>query len=420
MASAQSLERLFSLHPKLIDLSLGRIERLLADLDHPERRLPPVIHIAGTNGKGSTSAFLHALIDAQGMSAQAYTSPHLVTFHERIRLSSGLIAEAALQAVLEKVEAANDGKSITFFEVTTVAAFTAFAEDQADFCLVEVGLGGKFDATNVFDRPAACIITPVALDHENFLGSELAGIAEEKAGILKAGVPAFVARQDPVAMDVIRKRAAEVGAPLYFAGRDWTVGVGGDVLRYKDRQGGMTLPPPVLAGMHQSENAALALACLRHLGKGGEEGTVKAAMSSVRWPARLQPINEGPLAALRSGKGALVLDGGHNVHAATMLAHHFEGQKVHLVMGLLENRDVAPMLEVLAPIIASVAAVPIQGEACHHPSHVVEAADSMGISALAYDDIADALAALPNGDVLIVGSLYLAGQVLERSGITPK
>ena len=419
MSSAQSLERLFSLHPKLIDLSLGRIERLLAELGHPEQQLPPIIHIAGTNGKGSTTAFMRVLAEAQGLRTQAYTSPHLVRFHERIRLSDGLIGEDALKDILDEVEATNDGQSITFFEVTTVAAFQAFSRDEADLCIIEVGLGGKFDATNVIDHPVACVITPVAMDHENFLGTELAGIAEEKAGILKSGVPAFVARQDPVAMDIITRRAADVDAPLFLPGKDWSVNRSLNGFTYKDRMGSLMLPLPALQGSHQIENAALSIACLRHLEMLEQEGNIGAAVSKVEWPARLQPLEQGPLFELRKEKGSLTLDGGHNVHAATAIAVHFAGRKVHLVIGMLENRPVAPVLEALSPVIATVAAVPIIGEASHPAQHIADSATALGIQAQSFDTVKDALQALPEGDCLIVGSLYLAGQVLEQSDLSP-
>ena len=419
MSTSDSLERLFSLHPKLIDLSLDRIQRLLAALGHPERQLPPVLHIAGTNGKGSTLTFLRAVLEAGGQSIQAYTSPHLVRFHERIRLSTGLVTEDHLQALLDEVERVNDGQPITFFEVTTVVALLAFARDVADICLLEVGLGGKYDATNVIDRPRACIITPVAMDHENFLGNELAGIAEEKAGILKPDVSAFIARQDPVAMEVITNRAAQVKAPIYFAGRDWSWSVDGGTFSFKDRHGSLTLPLPALAGQHQVENAATAIACLRHFGLAGDAASVAAAMETAHWPARLQPIDKGPLFALRDGKGPLVLDGGHNVHAATALADHFAGKKVHVVMGMMANRDVEPILSILSPVIDTLAAVPIPGEDSHDPAHIVDAAAAQDIPAVAYDDVSAALAALPDGDVLIAGSLYLAGHVLEQSGLLP-
>jgi dihydrofolate synthase/folylpolyglutamate synthase len=419
VSTAQSLERLFSLHPKLIDLSLGRIERLLAALDHPEQQLPPVIHIAGTNGKGSTTAFLRALAGAQGLAVQAYTSPHLVRFHERIRLSSGLITEPALQAILDDIEAINAEQAITFFEVTTVAAFQAFARDQADLCLLEVGLGGKFDATNVIGLPAACIITPVAMDHENFLGDELSGIAEEKAGILKPGVPAFAARQDPVALEVITRRAAEIGVPLFLPGKDWTVTRQDNAFVYKDRLGSLNLPVPALQGDHQIDNAALAMACLRHLELLVEDNKVATAMDNVQWPARLQPIESGPLFDLCVGKGSLTLDGGHNVHAATAIAGHLAGSRVHLVLGMLENREIAPVLEALKPIVTSVAAVPIIGEASHSASAIETCARQLDIEARSYETVEQALEAFPDGDRLVFGSLYLAGQVLEKSGLTP-
>jgi len=420
MSSEDALERLFSLHPKLIDLSLGRMQRLLAALGQPEQHLPPVIHIAGTNGKGSTLSFFRALLEAGGNQIQAYTSPHLVRFHERIRLSDGLITEAALQQVLDDVERVNDGEAITFFEATTAVALAAFAKDEAaDFCLLEVGLGGRFDATNVIDAPAACIITPVAMDHEHFLGNRLDGIAGEKAGILKPGVPAFIAGQQPEAQAVIEEEAEKVGAPLFVAGRDWRVSLSDGGFVFEDAQGVAELPMPALSGAHQMHNAGVALACLRHLGQ-CTDAAAKKGMARVSWPARLQPLTEGPLADIRDGKGSLRLDGGHNEHAAQAVVEYLAGRKVHVVMGLMANRAPEPLLGIVSDIAQSFTFVPIDGEEAHTPDTLIEAAEGMGLQASKAKSISSALQALPEGDCLIFGSLYLAGQVLAQSGLAPQ
>ncbi|MBI1181641.1 MAG: bifunctional folylpolyglutamate synthase/dihydrofolate synthase [Alphaproteobacteria bacterium] len=419
MSSDRLLARLHRLHPKLIDLSLGRTERLLAALGHPERRLPPVLHVAGTNGKGSTLACLRALLQADGKRVQAYTSPHLVRFHERIRLSDGLISEARLTEILERCEAANGGKPITFFEITTVAAFLAFAEDEADYCLVEVGLGGRYDSTNVMERPLASLITPVALDHQSFLGDTLAAIAGEKAGIVKPGAPVFSAAQAPEAEAVIEAAARQADTPLHLAGQDWQAEAVSDGWRYVDSGGTLDLPLPGLAGPHQIGNAALALACLRGLGIAPPADRIAGALRSVSWPARLQPIDRGRLFGLLPQGTRLWLDGGHNPHAAAALAAAFAGRRIDLVVGMLEGKDAADYLRLVAPVAAHVHAVPIPGEACHDPAVLAGRARDLGVGATAHADMEAALSACTAAEVLICGSLYLAGQVLEASGMLP-
>ncbi|NDH64523.1 MAG: bifunctional folylpolyglutamate synthase/dihydrofolate synthase, partial [Alphaproteobacteria bacterium] len=266
MSSDTLLARLHTLHPKLIDLSLGRAERLLAALGSPHLKLPPVLHVAGTNGKGSTVAHLRAMLEADGKRVQTYISPHLVRFHERIRLSDGLISEAKLVDVLTRCEAVNGGRPITFFEITMVAAFLAFSEDEADYCIVEVGLGGRYDSTNVLEGKLASLITPIGLDHQSFLGDTVGQIAGEKAGIIRSGTPVFSAEQVPEALAVIDAEAAMQGAPLKAAGRDWTASAAGGGWTFSDATGSLRLPMPALVGAHQIGNAALALACLRSLG----------------------------------------------------------------------------------------------------------------------------------------------------------
>lgn len=413
--SEDLLQRFLSLHPKLIDLSLERIERLLGALGHPERKLAPVIHVAGTNGKGSTSAFMRAMLEAQGKRVQVYSSPHLVHFHERIRLADGPIAEPALIDILRDCEAANGGKPITYFEITTVAGLLAFSREAADFCILEVGLGGRYDATNVVDKPHACVITPVAMDHEGFLGSKLSGIAGEKAGIIKPGVPVFSAKQSSVAAKVIGEEAAAQGAPLFRAGKDWTTRRRQGGFSYRDKLGALSLPMPGLLGGHQVDNAALALAVLRLSDVGLDETRIAQGLAQVTWPARLQQLKQGPLVQL-AGKRPIWLDGGHNPHAARALAKHFKGARLHLVLGMMANKKLEAFLKPLAPSIASLAAVPIPGEDCHEPGAIAAAAQALGISARAFEHAEDAVAAAPPeaDTILIAGSLYLAGQLLAE------
>lgn len=419
LSSDTLLARLHTLHPKLIDLSLGRTERLLAALGHPERRLPPVLHVAGTNGKGSTVAHLRAMLEADGKRVQTYISPHLVRFHERIRLSNGLISEAKLVDVLTRCEAVNGGRPITFFEITMVAAFLAFTEDDADYCIVEVGLGGRYDSTNVLEGKLASLITPIGLDHQSFLGDTIAQIAGEKAGIIRPGTPVFSAEQMPEALAVIEAEATEQRAPLQVAGRDWNAEPDGDGWVFSDAAGSWRLPMPALAGMHQVGNAALALACLRSLGIAPSQERVAEALRRVSWPARMQPITRGPLLNLLAKGTRLWLDGGHNPHAAEALARALSGRKIDLVLGMLEGKDAAEYLRLMAPVAASVKAVPIAGEACHDPGHLADVARGFELDAAAFPDVQSALATCRAGEVLICGSLYLAGQVLRTSGMIP-
>ena len=333
MRSDAVLERLTRLHPKLIDLSLERIERLLAALGHPERQLPPVVHVAGTNGKGSTIAFLQAICEAAGLSAHVYVSPHLIRFNERIAVRGRPIGEEPLNEVLAACEEANGGEPITFFEITTAAAFLAFSRVPADIALIETGLGGRFDATNVLAAPALSVITPVSRDHVHFLGETVPEIAFEKAGILKPGIPAVIGPQEPGAADVIAARAAEIGTPLLRHGVEWR----GNDPDYRDGKGTLNIPPPGLIGPHQLENAGIAAAAARALGWPAlDERAIRAGIASARWPGRLQRLEGGPLSA-RLGPGReLWVDGGHNRAAGEALARVAEGwsdRPLHLVMG---------------------------------------------------------------------------------------
>ncbi|TCM75451.1 dihydrofolate synthase/folylpolyglutamate synthase [Rhodovulum steppense] len=411
------LARMMALHPKIIDLTLDRVWRLLAALDHPERRLAPVVHVAGTNGKGSTLAMIRAGLTGAGQRVQAYTSPHLARFHERIRLADGLIAEDALTAVLDECERANGGQPITYFEITTCAAFLAFSRDPADVCLLEVGLGGRLDATNVIERPALTVIAPVDLDHQQYLGETLPEIAAEKAGILKRGVPCVVGPQQESALAVIEAQAARLGAPLLAHGQHWHVWEERGRLVYQDERGLLDLPPPRLIGAHQVQNAGMAIAALRALGM--DETACEAALTQADWPARLQRLRHGPLVDA-AGRAELWLDGGHNPAAGAALAEALTRlplRPLHLICGMLNTKDVAGFMRPLAAVADSLTAVSIPGEAATLPAETTAAAaKAAGLPATTALDVAEAVAriaaAQPNARILICGSLYLAGRVL--------
>ena len=423
--SDRILERMMALHPKVIDLSLERMPPLLARLGNPERHLPPVIHIAGTNGKGSTQAMIRAGLEGVGKAVHAYTSPHLARFHERIRVAGEIISEPALVDVLSRTLAANEDRPITFFEITNVAAFLAFAETPADYTLLEVGLGGRFDSTNIVADPRLCIITPISIDHTGFLGDTLARIASAKAGIIKPGVPCIVTRQPDEAMAVIEAEAEAQAAPLIVQGRDWDAWEERGRLVYQDEAGLFDLPPPALMGAHQFQNAGSAIAALRHLGFG--EAAAEAAVTEVSWPARMQRLRHGPLIDAAPG-AELWLDGGHNPACGAALAEtltRLPDRPTHLICGMLNTKDIAGYLAPLVPHASSLTAVSIPGEAATLPANETAArARDAGIPALTGDgtaeDVAAAVAAIVAGDpgarILICGSLYLAGQVLRENG----
>jgi dihydrofolate synthase/folylpolyglutamate synthase len=420
-ASDILLERMMSLHPKLIDLTLDRMWRILAALGHPERNLPPVIHIAGTNGKGSTLAMIRAGLEGGGAVCHAYTSPHLVRFHERIRLAGDLIEEYRLAGILDRCLEANGPDPITYFEITTAAAFAAFAEVPADWTLLEVGLGGRLDATNVVEAPRLTVITPVDMDHQAFLGEDIATIAGEKAGIIKRGVPVVVGRQDDAALEVIEARAARLGAPLLAHGQHWHVWEERGRLIFQDERGLLDLPLPALPGAHQIENAGIALAALRTLDR--SEGACEAAMTDATWPARMQRLRRGPLVAL-APRAELWLDGGHNPHAARAIARHLASlppRPTHLVCGMLNTKDIAGFLGPFAEIARRLHAVSIPGQtATLAAAETAAAARSAGLDAVETEGVAQALADItaldPEARVLICGSLYLAGEVLRENG----
>ena len=414
------LERMMSLHPKIIDLTLDRVWRLLEALGNPQDDLPPVIHIAGTNGKGSTQAMIRAGLEAAGKRVHAYTSPHLARFHERIRLAGNLISEADLTAVLDECYAANGGESITYFEITTCAAILAMARTPADFTLLEVGLGGRLDATNVIAKPALTVITPVSIDHEQFLGNTLAKIAGEKAGIIKRGVPCVVGPQPEEALAVIEDVAARNGAPLLAQGQHWHVSEERERLVFQDDNGLADLPLPNLPGAHQIDNAGAALAALRHLGF--DAVAQEAAVSQAQWPARMQRLSEGPLPALVP-EAELWLDGGHNAAAGEALGRHLSRlpeRPTFLICGMLNTKDVTGYLRPLGQVSEHLYAVSIPGEANTLSAEATaEAAQSVALGATVAASVQDALAQIaakaPRARILICGSLYLAGHVLREN-----
>ncbi len=427
-ASDAALERLKLLHPKKIDLSLDRMERLLDSLGRPQDRLPPVIHVAGTNGKGSTVAVLRAIAEAAGLRAHVYTSPHLVRFVERIRLAGQLITDPHLAEVLDRVERANAGQPITFFEITAVAAFLAFAETPADVCILEVGLGGEFDATNVIRTCQVAAIAPVDFDHAEFLGTDIRVIAAAKAGIIKPGRPVVSARQREEAEGVIEARARALGAPLQLMGRDFDAyaQAGRMVFHGEDRL--LDLPPPSLAGPHQVENAGLAVAAaLAFGGPMAEEAAIARGVSTTTWPARLQHLTRGPYGEKAAARGAdLWLDGAHNPHSARALSDAVQamaardGRPVALVFGMLGNKDAKQALEAFKPLHPTLYTVPSPSEAGAAPEALAEIARSVGLPAQAHDTVMSGFEAAleqegPAPHVIICGSLYLAGEVLAAS-----
>ncbi len=423
MSRAEAIvERLHALHPKLIDLSLGRMHRALAALGHPERRLPPVVHVAGTNGKGSTCAFLRAITEAAGMRAHVFTSPHLVHFHERVRLAGTLVSDADLTAALEEAEHANAGEPITVFEITTAAALLLFSRVPADVMVLEVGLGGRLDATNVVDRPVATAITSLSMDHMDFLGDTLGAIAGEKAGIIKHGVPCATGAHLPEARAVLESVAAENAAPLLMRGRDWRCDAVQGGLLYADARGEIALPPPGLPGPHQAENAGIAIAALRAWNPDWlTDAAIARGIAAAEWPARLQRLR-GALAASLPDGFELWLDGGHNAGAGVALAAHlatWRDRPLHLVVGMKKGKASGDFLRPLIPHATTLTAVAEPGQ--HLAMTVDDIIAASGGVARPGPTVADALARIardgPPGRVLVCGSLYLAGEVLKADGL---
>ena len=452
------LDRLNRYHPKIIDLSLDRILRLLAALGNPQHHLPPVVHVAGTNGKGSVIAYLRAMLEAAGYRVHVYTSPHLVRFNERIRLAGRLIEDGELMRLLDECEAANGTTPITYFEITTVAAFLAFARTPADILLLETGLGGRQDATNMVERPLLTVLTPISFDHWQHLGNTLTLIAGEKAGIMKPGVPAVVAPQPDEAAAVFEARARELTVPLCRFGREWSASAtesdSSESLVFRMAGEERRLPLPALIGTHQIENAGTALACIPWLkGFAIDEAAMQRGLTEVQWPARMQRLTRGPLVAMLPPDWELWLDGGHNAAAGQAIAEIAAGWReaapetvpetmrgasggvsgrtspgaskdhpMHLVFGMLETKDPAEFLRPLAPLVRDLHAIAIPGEhAALSAEKAAAAARTVGIEAYPAESVSAALSAIRatngrTGRVLICGSLYLAGSVLSENG----
>lgn len=415
------LDRLGALNLPKGRLGLDVIHELLARLGNPHQALPPVFHVAGTNGKGSTCAYLRAILEAEGQIVHAATKPHLVRYNERIRLAGELISDDLLADLLKEVLDRGEDLAPSFFEVTTAATFLAFHRIPADACVIEVGLGGRFDATNVLDGQAACGIASLGIDHKEFLltpeegvpSEPLCRIAFEKAGIARPGVPLVTQAYPAEVTKTVIDHAMKVGAKTAIRGLDWFAEIG-DCISYRDRNGELTLPLPSLAGKHQADNAALAVAMLRHQDQVSASPEAMAKGNRMaRWPARLQLLGEGPLTALVAGR-KVWLDGGHNADAGLAIARHFADQPpLHLITGMLANKDPAAIVAPLKGHLLSLSVVPAPGHDAHRPEDIAPHAD---LPVQAFADVTAALSALPpQGDVLIAGSLYLAGDVLRRN-----
>jgi dihydrofolate synthase/folylpolyglutamate synthase len=428
------LARLMDLHPKKIDLSLGRMERLLGRLGNPERKLPPVIHVAGTNGKGSTVATLRAIAEAAGHRVHVYSSPHLVRFNERIRLAGQLISDDELSDILSECERLNGDDPITFFEVTTAAAFLAFASHNADLCILEVGLGGRLDATNVIEKPAAAAITPISLDHQDFLGDTIEAIASEKAGIVKNGIPVASAPQVAAAKAAIARKVAEESANPFFYGDDWKIdlNMGRPEFIYEDKDVKLKLPKPNLTGVHQITNAGLAIkTALIQNAVPISEAAIRAGLGWVRWPARLQKLENTPLNGAIGEDAALWLDGGHNPAAGSAIRTFLqtidhEEYETTLVLGMMSTKDVSGYLKPLLGLVDKVIAVSIPGEdGSANPADLAAAATDIGLNGVIARNVEAALSMVNTSNnttkpfVLIGGSLYFAGQVLKLAETYP-
>ncbi len=439
MTSIDSIvARLTALHPKRIDLSLGRIERLLAARGHPERRLPAVIHVAGTNGKGSVIAFLRAMLEAVGKRVHVYTSPHLVRYNERYRLGAPgegkLVSDEELSATLTECERINAGEPITVFEITTAVGLLLFSRHPADVLLMEVGLGGRLDATNVITAPLASIITPISIDHSEFLGDSVEKIAGEKAGILKRNTPAIVAAQPRDALAVIERQAAHLNAPLKIAGEDWTATEERGRLVYQDEAGLLDLPAPKLYGRHQFENAGLAIAALRAIKPLKiSPAAFEAGVAKTDWPARMQRLTQGTLIALAPASSELWLDGGHNpdggraIAAALADLEERVSRPLVLIVGMMATKDCEGFLRNFTGLARRMIAVPLSNvEKGLSAETVADAARNIGLPATSRDNLTEALEAArkldldPPPRILITGSLYLAGEALRENGTIPQ
>jgi dihydrofolate synthase/folylpolyglutamate synthase len=420
------LDRLSKFSPGGDQLGLERISQLLDRLGRPQDALAPVFHVAGTNGKGSTCAFLRAILEAAGLNAHVFTSPHLVRFNERIRLSGSLITDEALAALLSEVLDASEGIGPSFFEVTTAVAFLAFARTPADACVIEVGLGGRLDATNVIERPLVCGIASLGIDHSHWLGTNRRQIASEKAGIAKRGVPLVTQRYPPLVAQRVHQAAEEVGAPWIARGALWDSRVIRGHIRYRDRSGGIKLPMPRLAGRFQADNAALAVAMLRFQDKLRiPDEALASGIDGAEWPARLQRLSPGPLAALLPKGSELWVDGGHNAAAARLVAGHAKrelGRDLPLVMlfASLANKRPRSMLRPFVGLVETVHTLPIANHDCRPPQQLCALAEDLGFEASANSTLQQALARVTEpARVLIFGSLYLAGEALRANCEVP-
>src|SRR5215467_15201720 len=424
------LERLTRLYPRAIDLGLDRIERLLTQFGSPHKKLPPIVHVAGTNGKGSLVAYLRAMSEAAGYRVHVHTSPHLVKFNERIRVAGRLIDDHTLDEILTECEEVNAGQPITFFEITTVAAFLSFSRIPADLTILEVGMGGRRDTTNVVESMLSAI-TPVGYDHTGFLGDKLEGIAAEKAGILKRAVPAVIGRQREVSAGVIGQEATKLAAPLFRMGREWQVTPTASGFRYQSDLLGLDLPSPALAGAHQIDNAATAVACVERLRAGRfqiDDTAIARGLKSVDWPARLQKLERGPLVDALPPGCEVWLDGGHNEDCGMVLAQQASvwarepaALPLYLIFGMLTTKDAAGFLRPLARHARSARAVPIEGHSAYTPQEACARAAEVGLDCAPANDIGEALEDLLAYQpapmrILICGSLYVAGEVLARNG----
>ena len=419
----------YALHPTEIDLSLDRLLRLLSRLGNPHLKLPPVFHVAGTNGKGSTVAFLRACLEASGRRVHVYTSPHLIRFNERIRVAGQVIEDEVLAELLREILAKNGGQDITFFELTTALAFLAFAREPADACIIEVGLGGRMDATNVIAAPLVTGIAQLGLDHQQWLGAGILDIAREKAGIAKKGVPMVIARYPKAVTARIAEVAGVAGATLRIRGDDWDAALYEGALHYRDAEGHLALPLPRLAGAHQLDNAALAVAMLRSQTLlPVPDAAFRAGMGWAEWPARLQKLDRGPLAAKLPAGSDVWIDGGHNPAAGRAIADHFREQSLaerpfYIVLGMLAAKDAAGFLKPFSGRATAVYAVSIDGHDSHAPEELVRMAREAGLPGQASADVAAALAEIGRSAdrsrppvVLVTGSLYLAGDTLAANG----
>ncbi len=422
------LQAAYALHPAEIDLTLDRLQRLLLRLGSPHQKLPPVFHVAGTNGKGSTVAFLRACLEASGRRVHVYTSPHLIRFNERVRIAGQLIDDEALAELLREILARNAGQPITFFELTTALAFLAFAREPADAAIIEVGLGGRMDATNVIETPLVTGIAQLGLDHQQWLGNSILDIAREKAGIAKKAVPMLISKYPKAVTARIAEIAGVAGAPLSIRGQDWDAATYDGALHYRDAAGRLALPLPRLVGAHQADNAALAVAMLRAQDRlPVNEAGLKAGMGWADWPARLQRLDPGPLFDGLPPGSEIWIDGGHNPAAGRALGEHLKSidRPVHIIMGMLSAKDADGFLKALATRDAMVWTVPIAKHAAHSPADLAAAAAGAGLTARACGSLSEALAGIVAASdpaappwLLVAGSLYLAGAALAANGQT--